>query len=464
MVSSDGDMVFDDQPMVRLGVSAVAKAKGRTEQGSSGGGGRFGVEYFDRVPRGPRQGGRPRGPGELDSREAPAGTLLVVLGPGDSGILLYEAVGHGLEADFNRKETSNYTGQIGALHAPVTVVDAPRIAGERGSINVDDEGVVPRTHRLIVNGKLRRYLYDKISARHWREAHGERTASELPHVPMPRMSNTYMEAGQDALEDIVKSVKRGVYAVRFSGGQVNISNGDFVFSLTEGYLIENGKITAPLKGANLIGNGPEALGTVSMVGHDFKLSDGMWTCGKDGQSVLVGWGCPPSNSTSSPWAERRCRDELASNLPTSPRRLQAVAEQLYPRPRGGTRPRRGGGQRGAVPRGQRAPRRGGPAKLPQPRAEHARHPRRARGDVGHHGRGPDALEAFARLADMAGLPRRTRCRPSHAAGAKRHLGGLDLLMIHGAHRRREGHLPGHARRGGGLQARQAHHLLGGGGL
>ena len=296
VVSSDGDMVFDDQPMVRLGVSAVAKAKGRTEQGSSGGGGRFGVEYFDRVS--PEDHGKEAARValvNLDSREAPAGTLPVVLAPGDSGILLHEAVGHGLEADFNRKETSNYTGQIGKPVASplVTVVDAPRIAGERGSINVDDEGVVPRTHRLIVNGKLRRYLYDKISARHFGvKPTGSGRRQSFRHVPMPRMSNTYMEAGQDAPEDIVKSVKRGVYAVRFSGGQVNISNGDFVFSLTEGYLIENGKITAPLKGANLIGNGPEALGTVSMVGHDFKLSDGMWTCGKDGQSVPVGVGMP----------------------------------------------------------------------------------------------------------------------------------------------------------------------------
>ena len=153
--------------------------------------------------------------------------------------------------------------------------------------------MVPSTHRLIVRGKLRRYLYDKISARHFDvKPTGSGRRQSFRHVPMPRMSNTYMEAGQDAPEDIVKSVKRGVYAVRFSGGQVNISNGDFVFSLTEGYLIENGKITAPLKGANLIGNGPEALGTVSMVGHDFKLSDGMWTCGKDGQSVPVGVGMP----------------------------------------------------------------------------------------------------------------------------------------------------------------------------
>ncbi len=296
VASSDGAIVFDEQPMVRMGVSAAARAKGRTEQGSSGGGGRFGLEYFDaHTPESHGEEAARVALVNLDSREAPAGTMPVVLANGDSGILLHEAVGHGLEADFNRKETSNYTGQIGKPVASplVTVVDAPRIGGERGSINVDDEGVVPSSHRLIVNGKLRRYLYDKISAKHFGvEPTGSGRRQSFRHVPMPRMSNTYMEAGEDAPEDIIRSVKRGIYAVRFSGGQVNISNGDFVFSLTEGYLIEDGKVTAPLKGANLIGNGPDALGTVSMVGNDFRLSDGMWTCGKDGQSVPVGVGMP----------------------------------------------------------------------------------------------------------------------------------------------------------------------------
>jgi TldD protein len=231
----------------------------------------------------------------LDSRPAPAGTMPVVLAPGDSGILLHEAVGHGLEADFNRKRTSNYTDQIGKPVASelVTVVDDPAIDGSRGSINVDDEGEVPREHRLIVDGKLRGYMHDRISAEFFGRKHGGSGRREsFREVPMPRMTNTLMTAGQDAPEDIIKSVKRGVYAKKFSGGQVNISNGDFVFSLTEGYLIENGKLTAPLKGVNLIGNGPAALNTVSMVGHDFQLSDGMWTCGKDGQSVPVGVGMP----------------------------------------------------------------------------------------------------------------------------------------------------------------------------
>jgi TldD protein len=219
----------------------------------------------------------------------------VVLAPGDSGILLHEAVGHGLEADFARKRTSNYTDRVGESVASslVTVVDDPAIEGSRGSINVDDEGEIPQEHRLIEDGILRGYMHDRISAEHFNlPGSGSGRRESFREVPLPRMTNTLMSAGQDDPEDIVRSVKKGIYAKKFSGGQVNISNGDFVFSLTEGYLIEDGKITAPLKGVNLIGNGPEALATVSMVGHDFELSDGMWTCGKDGQSVPVGVGMP----------------------------------------------------------------------------------------------------------------------------------------------------------------------------
>ena len=296
VVSSRGDMVYDFQPMCRIGVYVVAREGARSEAGSSGGGGRLGPEYFDRVS--------PEAHGEeaarvalvnLDSREAPAGTMPVVLAPGDSGILLHEAVGHGLEADFNRKRTSNYTDCIGTEVASplVTVVDDPALAHSRGSINVDDEGVLPRAHRLIEGGVLRGYLHDRISADFFgTRATGSGRRESFRHEVMPRMTNTFMEAGEDDPEDIIRSVKRGIYAKKFSGGQVNISNGDFVFSLTEGYLIEDGKLTAPLKGVNLIGNGPEALGTVSKVGHDFELSDGMWTCGKDGQSVPVGVGVP----------------------------------------------------------------------------------------------------------------------------------------------------------------------------
>jgi TldD protein len=296
VVSSDGTMAYDLQPMARLGVSVVARSKGRSESGSSGGGGRMGLEYFDRVS--PEDHGREAtrvAVVNLDSRPAPAGAMPVVLAPGDSGILLHEAVGHGLEADFNRKRTSNYTDQLGERVASelVTVIDDPAIESSRGSINVDDEGVVPQVHRLIVDGKLRGYMHDRISAAHFgNKPTGSGRRESFRDIPMPRMTNTLMAAGQDDPEDIIRSVQRGIYAKKFSGGQVNISNGDFVFSLVEGYLIEDGKLTAPLKGVNLIGNGPEALTTVSMVGHDFLLSDGMWTCGKDGQSVAVGVGMP----------------------------------------------------------------------------------------------------------------------------------------------------------------------------
>lgn len=296
VANSRGAVVHDIQPMSRIGVYVVANAGERTESGSSGGGGRFGLEYFANVS--PEDHGKEAARValvNLDSRPAPAGTMPIVLAPGDSGILLHEAVGHGLEADFNRKRTSNYTDRIGQSVASelVTVVDDPAIEGSRGSINVDDEGEIPQEHRLIEGGVLRGYMHDHISATHFDEsASGSGRRESFREVPLPRMTNTLMTAGEDDPEAIIKSVKKGVYAKKFSGGQVNISNGDFVFSLTEGYLIEDGKITAPLKGVNLIGNGPEALATVSMVGHDFELSDGMWTCGKDGQSVPVGVGMP----------------------------------------------------------------------------------------------------------------------------------------------------------------------------
>lgn len=294
--SSTGNVGYDVQPMVRIGVSVVASDGQRVESGQSGGGGRFGLDYFDRVT--PEEHGKEAvriALINLDSRPTPAGTMPVVLAPGDAGILLHEAVGHGLEADFNRKRTSNYTDRVGqSVASPlVTVVDDPSIVGSRGSINVDDEGEIPVEHRLIEGGILRSYMHDRISARHFGlAAAGSGRRESFREVPMPRMTNTLMSPGDDDPEEIIRSVKRGIYAKKFSGGQVNISNGDFVFSLTEGYLIEDGKLTAPLKAANLIGNGPEALTTVSMVGHDFALSDGMWTCGKDGQSAPVGVGMP----------------------------------------------------------------------------------------------------------------------------------------------------------------------------
>jgi TldD protein len=219
----------------------------------------------------------------------------VVLAPGDSGILLHEAVGHGLEADFNRKGTSNYSGQIGNVVASelCSVVDDATLLQSRGSINVDDEGNEPTSSMLIEKGKLVGYMHDRMSAGHYKlkpSGHGRRES--FAAVPMPRMTNTILMAGPHHPDEILKTVKRGIYAKKFGGGQVDISNGDFVFSLTESYLVEDGKITAPLKGVNLIGNGPDVLRKVVMLGNDVEVSDGIWTCGKDGQSVPVGVGCP----------------------------------------------------------------------------------------------------------------------------------------------------------------------------
>jgi TldD protein len=231
----------------------------------------------------------------LDARPAPAGQMEVILAPGDSGILLHEAVGHGLEADFNRKGTSNYTGQVGKSVASdlCTVVDDPTFLQSRGSINVDDEGIEPKKSVLIENGVLRGYLQDRLSAKHFGVGFtGNGRRENFACAPMPRMTNTVLLAGPHDPEEMIASVKRGIYAKTFGGGQVDISNGDFVFSLTESYLVEDGKLTAPLKGVNLIGNGPETLRDVTMLGNDVAISDGIWTCGKDGQSVPVGVGCP----------------------------------------------------------------------------------------------------------------------------------------------------------------------------
>jgi TldD protein len=297
IATSDGKLVRDRQPLIRFGVRAIAEDdKKKRQAGSSGGGGRFGLEYFERrSPEAHAEEAVRQALAMLDAREAPAGEMEVVLAPGDSGILLHEAVGHGLEADFNRKRTSNYTDQIGNVVASelCTVVDDATLSYSRGSINVDDEGNLPESAMLIEDGVLRGYMQDRHSAGHFktRPTGNGRRESFRSH-PMPRMTNTHLLAGKDDPEDIIKSVKRGVYASKFGGGQVDISNGDFVFSLTEGYLIEDGKLTAPLKGVNLIGNGPDVMRKVVMLGSDFETSDGIWTCGKDGQSVPVGVGCP----------------------------------------------------------------------------------------------------------------------------------------------------------------------------
>ena len=298
VISSDGRMARDVQPLMRFGVSAVAEDGGKRQSGSSGGGGRFGLDYFAQPGKDAVSHGREAARvaiAMLDAREAPAGEMPVVLAAGDSGILLHEAVGHGLEADFNRKETSNYTGQLGkpVASALCTVVDDGTIGASRGSINVDDEGYTSGRHVLIENGILVGYMHDRLSAKHFGVSPGGNGRREsFRSMPLPRMTNTLLMPGPHAPDEIIASVKRGIYAKRFSGGQVNISNGDFVFSLTESYLIEDGKLTAPLKGVNLIGNGPEAMRKVDMLGTDFELSDGIWTCGKDGQSVPVGVGTP----------------------------------------------------------------------------------------------------------------------------------------------------------------------------
>ncbi len=296
IATSDGLMAHDVQPLLRFGVRAIAERDGRRQEGSSGGGGRVTLGYFEgKTPEWHGAEAARQAVAMLDAREAPAGQMEVVLAPGDSGILLHEAVGHGLEADFNRKRTSNYTDQIGQVVASplCTVVDDATLLQSRGTINVDDEGNEPRSSVLIEKGVLRGYMHDRLSARHFGLAStGNGRRESFACHPMPRMTNTLLLAGPDDPEEIVRSVKRGIFAKKFGGGQVDIANGDFVFSLTESYLIEDGHITAPLKSVNLIGNGPETLREVVMLGHDVAISDGIWTCGKDGQSVPVGVGCP----------------------------------------------------------------------------------------------------------------------------------------------------------------------------
>jgi TldD protein len=296
VMTSDGKLARDTQPLLRFGIRAIAERDGKRQEGSSGGGGRTTLGYFDsKSPEWHAKEAAAQAVRMLDAQEAPAGTMEVVLAPGDSGILLHEAVGHGLEADFNRKGTSNYSGKIGEEVASdlCTVVDDATLLQGRGTINVDDEGNEPRSSVLIEKGKLVGYMHDRHSSAHFKlTPSGNGRRESFACAPMPRMTNTILTAGPHDPEEIVKTVKRGIYAKKFGGGQVDIANGDFVFSLTESYLVENGKITAPLKGVNLIGNGPETLRKVTMLGNDVEVSDGIWTCGKDGQSVPVGVGCP----------------------------------------------------------------------------------------------------------------------------------------------------------------------------
>jgi TldD protein len=297
VIGSDGTYASDVQPLARFSLLCIAKSGENSGRGQSGGGGRVGIDYFqtERTPEYFANEAARQAMIQLDAREAPAGEMEVVLGPGWPGILLHEAIGHGLEADFNRKGTSAFTGMIGKRVASdkCTVVDNGTLPSRRGSINVDDEGSPTQNTVLIEKGILKGYLSDKLSSRLMGmpdTGNGRRESYE--HIPMPRMTNTYMLAGEDSPEDIIRSVKRGVYAVNFGGGQVDITNGKFVFSASEAYLIENGKVTAPLKDCSLIGNGPDALTKVSMVGNDLELDEGVGTCGKDGQSVPVGVGIP----------------------------------------------------------------------------------------------------------------------------------------------------------------------------
>jgi len=297
IAGSDGAFASDTQPLSRLSVFVIAKDGAVTTRGSAGAGGRAGLDQFS-GSKSPETLAREAARGavlQLGAVAAPAGEMQVVLGPGWPGILLHEAVGHGLEADFNRKKTSAFAGLIGqpVASSKVTVVDNGTMAGRRGSLNVDDEGSATQETTLIEGGVLKGYLTDKLSARLMGSANtGSGRRESYQSIPMPRMTNTYMLAGDDDPEGILRSVKRGLYAVNFGGGQVDITNGKFVFSASEAYLIEDGKVTAPVRDATLIGNGPEALKYVSMVGNDLKLDEGIGTCGKDGQSVPVGVGMP----------------------------------------------------------------------------------------------------------------------------------------------------------------------------
>jgi TldD protein len=289
-------MAADVRPLVRLSVQVIAEQGDRREQGSWGGGGRFDYAYFDEaLLEEYAHKAVDLALVNLESRPAPAGTMTVVLGPGWPGVLLHEAVGHGLEGDFNRKGSSAFTGRIGERVASrgVTVVDDGTLPRRRGSLNVDDEGNATQCTTLIEDGVLRGYIQDSLNARLMKmPVTGNGRRESYAHVVMPRMTNTYMLAGNKAPGEILASVDRGIYAVNFGGGQVDITNGKFVFSMSEAYMIENGKITYPLKGATLIGNGPDALTRVTMIGNDLQLDSGVGTCGKDGQSVPVGVGQP----------------------------------------------------------------------------------------------------------------------------------------------------------------------------
>jgi TldD protein len=297
LAASDGTMAADIRPLIRLNVSVILEQDGRREQGYAGGGARTDLNYFldgDMPMDFAREAVR-QAIVQLEAQAAPAGSMPIVLGPGWPGILLHEAVGHGLEGDFNRKGTSAFSGKVGQKVASTlcTIVDDGTLPDRRGSLTVDDEGTPGQYSVLVEDGILKGYMQDKLNARLMGvESTGNGRRESFAHTPMPRMTNTYMLAGPHDPEEIIASVDKGIYAPNFGGGQVDITSGKFVFSASEAYLIENGKITTPIKGAMLIGDGPEALTKISMVGNDLQLDSGVGTCGKEGQSVPVGVGQP----------------------------------------------------------------------------------------------------------------------------------------------------------------------------
>jgi len=297
VAAADGTLAGDIRPLVRLNVTVIVEHDGKREQGTHGGGGRVGYGYFldqlaakEFAEEAVRQAVV-----NLDAIEAPAGTMDVVLGPGWPGVLLHEAVGHGLEGDFNRKGSSAFSGRVGEQVASkgVTVVDNGTLPDRRGSLNIDDEGTPTQETVLIEDGILKGYMQDKMNARLMGvDSTGNGRRESYGHLPMPRMTNTYMRAGDHDPQEIIASIDKGLYAVNFGGGQVDITSGKFVFSASEAYLVENGKITAPVKGATLIGNGPDVMNRISMIGNDLELDSGVGSCGKEGQSVPVGVGQP----------------------------------------------------------------------------------------------------------------------------------------------------------------------------
>jgi TldD protein len=297
VAATDGTLAADVRPLVHLSLAVIAEQNGRREQGSAGGGGRF--DYLQLVADNNWQRFADEAARQalvnLEAKDAPAGCMTVVLGPGWPGVLLHEAVGHGLEGDFNRKGTSAFSGRMGEKVAAegVTIVDDGTLPERRGSLSVDDEGIATERTVLVENGVLVGYMQDRLNARLMKmKPTGNGRRESFTHLPMPRMTNTFMLAGDKDPDEIIASVDKGLYAVNFAGGQVDITSGKFVFSASEAYLIENGKVTCPVKGATLIGNGPDVMTRVSMVGNDLQLDPGVGVCGKDGQSVPVGVGQP----------------------------------------------------------------------------------------------------------------------------------------------------------------------------